>query len=64
LGTTRGLVAHDLALAEGSAIIDLFLLFGFPLCIWMVPRFGRIRTQAIGFTGMAVGMSMLIAPSA
>jgi len=30
----------------------------------MVPRFGRIRMQAIGFTGMAVGMSMLMALSA
>src|SRR5256885_6923847 len=27
----------------------------------MVPRFGRIRMQAIGFTGMAVGMLVLVA---
>jgi MFS family permease len=60
-GRTRGLVTHDLALAEGSAIIDLFLLFGFLLGIWMVPRFGRMRMQAIGFAGMAVGMLMLMA---
>jgi len=60
-GRTRGLVAHDLALAEGSGIIDLFLLFGFLLGIWSVPRFGRIRMQAIGFAGMAVGMLMLMA---
>jgi putative MFS transporter len=60
-GTTRGLIPHDFSLAEGSAIIDLFLLFGFLLGIWMVPRFGRIRMQAIGFTGMAVGMLMLMA---
>ena len=60
-GRTHGLVTHDLALAEGSAIIDLFLLFGFLLGIWMVPRFGRIRMQAIGFAGMAVGMLMLMA---
>jgi MFS transporter, putative metabolite transport protein len=56
---TRGL-AQDLAVAEGSAIIDLFLLFGFLLGIWMVPRFGRIRMQAIGFGGMAVGMLVLL----
>jgi predicted MFS family arabinose efflux permease len=55
------LTAHDFAVAEGSAIIDLFLLFGFLLGIWMVPRFGRIRMQAIGFTGMAVGMLVLVA---
>jgi MFS family permease len=60
-GRTRGLVAHDLALAEGSGIIDVFLLFGFMLGIWSVPRFGRIRMQAIGFAGMALGMLMLMA---
>ena len=60
-GRTRGLVAHDLALAEGSGIIDVFLLFGFLFGIWSVPRFGRIRMQAIGFAGMAVGMLMLMA---
>ena len=60
-GRTRGLVAHDLALAEGSGIIDVFLLFGFMFGIWSVPRFGRIRMQAIGFAGMAVGMLMLMA---
>jgi MFS family permease len=60
-GRTRGLTAHDFALAKGSAIIDLFLLFGFLLGIWMVPRFGRIRMQAIGFAGMAAGMLVLVA---
>jgi nitrate/nitrite transporter NarK len=58
---TRGLAARDFALAEGSAVIDLFLLIGFVLGVWMVPRFGRIRMQAIGFAGMAVGMLMLLA---
>src|SRR3954452_19769003 len=58
---TRGLTAHDLGLAEGSAVIDLFLLIGFLLGIWMVPRFGRIRMQAIGFAGMATGMFVLVA---
>jgi MFS family permease len=57
---TRGLVAHDLALSGGSGVIDLFLLFGFLLGIWMVPRFGRIRMQAIGFAGMAGGMLVLV----
>jgi MFS transporter, putative metabolite transport protein len=59
-GRTRGLVAQDLTLAKGSGVIDLFLLFGFLVGIWMVPRFGRIRMQAIGFAGMAVGMLMLV----
>lgn len=60
-GRTRGIAAHDFALAKGSAIIDLFLLAGFLLGVWMVPRFGRIRMQAVGFAGMAVGMFMLLA---
>jgi putative MFS transporter len=60
-GRTRGLAAHDFDLAKGSAIIDLFLLFGFLLGVWMVPRFGRIRMQAVGFAGMAVGMLALVA---
>jgi hypothetical protein len=58
---TRRLVARDFALAEGSALIDLFLLIGFLLGVLIVPRFGRIRMQAIGFMGMVVGMVMLLA---
>ena len=58
---THGLTAHDFGLAEGSTVIDLFLLIGFLLGVWMVPRFGRIRMQAIGFAGMAVGMLVLAA---
>jgi MFS family permease len=60
-GKERGLLAHDFAVAKGSALIDSFLLFGFLLGVWMVPRFGRIRMQAIGFTGMAAGMLLLLA---
>ena len=59
-GRTRGLIAHDFADAKGSAIIDVFLLIGFLFGIWLVPRFGRIRMQAIGFAGMAVGMLVLV----
>ena len=60
-GGAPGLVRHDLAVAKGSGVIDLFLLFGFLLGIWMVPRFGRIRMQIIGFAGMTVGMLLLVA---
>ncbi len=59
-GKTGGVVAHDFADARGSATIDLFLLFGFLLGIWAVPRFGRIRMQTIGFAGMAFGMLLLM----
>jgi putative MFS transporter len=55
-----GVMARDFADARGSAAIDLFLLLGFLLGIWAVPRFGRIRMQAIGFASMAVGMLLLM----
>jgi putative MFS transporter len=55
-----GLITRDMAVARGSAAIDLFLFFGFLLGLWAVPRFGRIRMQAIGFVSMAVGMLILM----
>src|SRR5947207_3422280 len=58
-GRKVGVIAHDFADVRGSAAIDLFLLFGFLLGIWAVPRFGRIRMQAIGFASMAFGMLLL-----
>jgi MFS transporter, putative metabolite transport protein len=59
-GHRGGAITHDLAAGEGSAAIDLFLLFGFLVGLWAVPRFGRIRTQAIGFASMILGMLVLI----
>ena len=55
-----GVIGHDYADARGSAAIDLFLLLGFLIGIWAVPRFGRIRMQAIGFASMAFGMLLLV----
>jgi putative MFS transporter len=55
-----GAITHDLVAAKGSGAIDLFLLFGFLVGIWAVPRFGRIRMQAIGFAGMASSMLLLM----
>jgi putative MFS transporter len=55
-----GIIAHDFADVRGSAAIDLFLLFGFLVGIWAIPRFGRIRMQVIGFAGMAFGMLLLM----
>lgn len=58
-GKRGGVIARDFGDARGSAAIDLFLLFGFLLGIWAVPRFGRIRMQASGFASMALGMLLL-----
>jgi MFS transporter, putative metabolite transport protein len=54
-------LAADLYDARGSATIDLFLLIGFLLSLWMVPAFGRIRMQVVGFGGMTGGMLFLLA---
>ncbi len=59
-GDAGGVITRDFADARGSAAIDLFLLFGFLLGIWAVPRFGRIRMQVIGFAGMTIGMLVLM----
>ena len=59
-GRAHGVTAQDFGLAEGSALVDLFLLIGFLLGVWLVPRLGRIRMQAIGFAGMALGMLVLV----
>jgi len=57
----RDPVAADFAAAQGSAAIDLFLLIGFLIGIWAVPRFGRLHMQVVGFVGMSLGMLILLA---
>ena len=59
-GRGGGVITYDLVVAKGSSAIDLFLLFGFIVGIWAVPKFGRIRMQVVGFAGMAYGMILLM----
>jgi MFS family permease len=59
--TAAGSLAGDLVDAEGSAAIDLFLLIGFIVGVFAVPRFGRIHMQLAGFAGMGLGMLILFA---
>ena len=56
---TTGALAADLTNAEGTAAIDLFLLIGFLIGLWAVPRFGRLHMQVAGFVGMTLGMLIL-----
>jgi putative MFS transporter len=58
--TAKGTVAGALSDAQGSAAIDLFLLVGFLVALWAVPRFGRIHMQVAGFAGMTLGMLVLL----
>jgi MFS family permease len=50
---------QDIASTEGAALLDIFLLIGFGLNIWLVDRWGRIRLQLLGFAGMSAGMIIL-----
>jgi len=59
---TMGSVAAESSNAEGTAVIDVFLLLGFLLGLWAVPRFGRIHMQIRGFAGMTIGMLVLLVP--
>lgn len=54
-------MAKEMASAKGSALVDLFLIAGFLLAVWLVDRVGRIRLQMAGFIGMAVGLAILAA---
>jgi MFS family permease len=54
-----GTIAGELVDIKGSGSIDLFLLFGFVIGLWMVPRFGRVRMQVAGFLLMAAAMGIL-----
>jgi MFS family permease len=58
-----GAVASDFADAKGSGLVDVFLLVGFIVGIWAVPRFGRIPMQVTGFAGMTLGMLLLMLAS-
>jgi MFS family permease len=58
--TGTGTVAAVLGDAEGSGLVDLFLLIGFIAGMFAVPRFGRISMQVAGFAGMTLGMLVLM----
>lgn len=52
---------RQMAAAKGSAIVDLFLIAGFLIAVWLIERVGRVRLQIVGFLGMAVGLAILAA---
>lgn len=55
----ESVLTKDIISAKGSGVIDIFLLLGFLIGLYMVPKFGKLRMQMIGFIGMAVGMLVL-----
>ena len=54
-----GPIAAEFLSLKGSFALDGFLLLGFILGIWLVPRVGQIKMQSIGFLGMVAGMLIL-----
>jgi MFS transporter, putative metabolite transport protein len=58
-GADSTLVARELHVDRASGLVDLFLLLGFLMGIWLVPRVGAVRMQVAGFVGMAAGMLLL-----
>ncbi len=52
-------MVREMGSAEGSAIVDVFLILGFMGAIALVDKWGRIRLQIVGFLGMAVGLGVL-----
>ena len=54
------MIAAEFASIEGAAALDVFLLLGFLIGMWLVPRFGQIKMQSMGFVGMALGVGILV----
>jgi MFS family permease len=52
-------LSRQFASAQGSAIVDLFLIGGFLLAIALIERVGRVKLQIGGFIGMAIGLVIL-----
>ncbi len=53
------LIANEIVALEGSGFVDLFLVVGFGLAIWLIDRLGRIRLQIVGFLGMFGSLVLL-----
>lgn len=58
-GPDATFVADDIASSEGAALLDIFLVVGFVLAIFLVDRLGRIPLQLAGFAVMAVALVIL-----
>ena len=57
--TVHGRINRDFKATQGAAFLDLFLIVGFLLNVWLVDKWGRINLQILGFAGMTVGLLAL-----
>ncbi len=53
------LLTREIASARSSALVDVFLIAGFLIAIWLIEWVGRVRLQVVGFLGMAAGLGIL-----
>lgn len=58
-GPDSTFIADDIASAEGSAVLDLFLVAGFTIAIAVITRVDRLKLQMVGFGGMIAGLCLL-----
>jgi MFS family permease len=54
-------IQKDIVATHGAAFLDIFLVIGVFIAIFLVEKWGRIRLQKIGFIGMAIGLFVLAA---
>lgn len=54
-----GPLGKDIAEARSTSWVDLSLVAGAVLSIWIVPKLGHLRMQKVGFAGMAAGMAAM-----
>ncbi len=52
-------IADNIASTKGTAALDIFLVIGFAIAIWLVDRVGRIPLQITGFAMMAIALCLL-----
>ena len=52
-------IGEDIFSIQGAALIDIFLVAGLLINIFLVEKWGRIKLQIIGFLGMTIGLIIL-----
>ena len=57
--STQKDVATAITETKGAAFVDLFLVVGFALAIWLIVKVGKVVLQVSGFVAMSVGLCVL-----
>lgn len=57
--STHKNVATAITETKGAAFVDLFLIVGFALAIWLIVKVGKVVLQVTGFVAMTVGLCVL-----